>query len=40
MIDIKNVTYRYKSGKNALKDINLSIKDGEFVSIVGKNGSR
>lgn len=40
MIDIKNVTYKYKSGKIAIKDINLSIEDGEFISIVGKNGSR
>jgi ABC-type phosphate/phosphonate transport system ATPase subunit len=40
MIELKNVCYTYKNGKEAIKDINLTIKDGEFVAIIGKNGSR
>lgn len=41
MIEIKNVKFKYNiEEKNyVLNDINLTIKDGEFVSILGKNGS-
>ena len=39
MIRIENVTYRYKKGKDILKDINLKIQDKETVAIMGKNGS-
>lgn len=39
MIQIQNVNYKYKNGYNALKNINLTIQNGEFVAIVGKNGS-
>ena len=40
MIKLENVSFKYKAGKEVLKDINLEIKEGEFVSIIGKNGSR
>lgn len=39
MISIKNVTYRYKKGKDILKKINLEIQEKETVVIMGKNGS-
>lgn len=39
MIQIQNVNFKYKDGKEILKDINLNIKEGEFISIIGKNGS-
>jgi energy-coupling factor transport system ATP-binding protein len=40
ILSLKGVTYRYPgSRKRALKDINLEIKRGEFVGIVGRNGS-
>ena len=39
MINIENVSYKYKNGKNVLKNISFSIKNGEIVTIVGKNGS-
>lgn len=39
MIEINNVSYKYKSGNEVLKDINITINDGEFVAIIGKNGS-
>ena len=39
MITVNNLNYKYKTSEFALKDINLEIKDGEFISIIGKNGS-
>lgn len=42
MIEIKNLYKSYSSGINkvhVLKGINLSIKEGEFVSIMGSSGS-
>ena len=39
MISIKNVTYKYQNGYEALQDINVDISKGEFICIVGKNGS-
>jgi len=38
LIDIKNLTFE-KNGKIILYDINLSLKEGEVLSIIGKNGS-
>ncbi|MCI8384447.1 MAG: ATP-binding cassette domain-containing protein [Clostridia bacterium] len=39
MIKIENVTYRYKRGKDILKNVNLEIQDKETVVVMGKNGS-
>lgn len=42
MITLNNITKIYKTGKIevvALNDINLTIKEGEFVSIMGASGS-
>ncbi len=39
MIEIKNLGFKYKNGKEVLKNINLQIKEGEVISIIGKNGS-
>ena len=39
MISIKNLNYKYKTSNFSLNDINLEINDGEFVTIIGKNGS-
>lgn len=38
-ITIKNLVYSYDKENNVLKDINLSIKKGEFIGIVGLSGS-
>ncbi len=40
-IDFKNVSFKYskKAQKNALSDINLHIKSGETVGIIGSTGS-
>jgi len=40
MIKLENVSFKYKNENEVLKDINLEIKEGEFISIIGKNGSR
>ena len=37
-IDIKNVNFGYKDYEMVLKDINLSVKPGEMIGIVGKSG--
>ena len=39
MIECRNVYKRYKSGTNALYDVNMSIEQGEFVYIIGPTGS-
>ncbi len=39
MIELKDVNFKYKNGDMVLKDINLEIKEEEFVTIIGKNGS-
>lgn len=39
MINIENVTYRYKKGKDILKQINLRVEEKETIVIMGKNGS-
>ena len=39
MIEIKRVSKTYKSGTKALKDINITIDDGEYVFIVERSGS-
>ena len=39
IIELQNVTYCYESGMDALYDVSLSIKEGEFVALMGRNGS-
>ena len=39
MIKICNLNFKYKNSSNILKNINLEIKEGETVAIIGKNGS-
>ncbi|MCI5773366.1 MAG: ABC transporter ATP-binding protein, partial [Erysipelotrichaceae bacterium] len=42
MIELKNVYKEVKNGKNSLQileDINLTVNEGEFVTIVGASGS-
>jgi len=39
MIDVRDVFFSYPSGVQALKGVSLTIKDGEFVAIMGQNGA-
>lgn len=39
MIQLKNVSFQYKNADKILDNINLEINEGEFISIVGKNGT-
>ena len=38
-IEIKNCSKVYKNGVTAIADLNLEIKKGEFVFVVGQSGS-
>lgn len=39
MIEAKGVYFSYRNGVEALKDVSVTIKDGEFVAIMGQNGA-
>jgi len=39
IINFQNVSYSYTGGKNALEGINLSVKEGEFLAVMGENGA-
>ncbi|RDX38866.1 ABC transporter ATP-binding protein [Vibrio campbellii] len=39
LLAVRNLTYSYDGEKNALEDVNFDVKRGEFVSVLGKNGS-
>ncbi|MCG6302271.1 DUF3744 domain-containing protein [Vibrio vulnificus] len=39
LLDVRNLTYSYDGEKNALEGVNFNVQRGEFVSILGKNGS-
>lgn len=39
MIEISNICKTYENGNRALKNISISIEDGEFVFIMGRSGS-
>ncbi len=39
MIKFENVSFKYKNGENILENLNFEINEGEFISIIGKNGT-
>lgn len=39
MIEVKNLSYTYNGKDFALSDVNLTIRDGETVAVIGRTGS-
>jgi energy-coupling factor transport system ATP-binding protein len=39
LIDVKDLSYTYPNGTQALLDANIQVREGEFLAIVGHNGS-
>ncbi|NLK71261.1 MAG: cell division ATP-binding protein FtsE [Clostridiales bacterium] len=39
MVELKNVSVKYPSGVEALKNVNLTINDGDFAFVVGSSGA-
>ncbi|MDO6498635.1 ABC transporter ATP-binding protein [Photobacterium sanguinicancri] len=39
LLEVKNLSYSYDGERQTLKDISFTLNKGEFVSILGKNGS-
>lgn len=39
MIEIKNLCFKYDNGYEALKNINMEIKEGQIIGLIGENGS-
>ena len=39
MIEIKNISKKYKRNKKVINDVNLEIKDGEIFGFLGPNGA-
>ena len=39
MIEVKDLHFSYATGFEALKGINLTVEDGEFLAVMGQNGA-
>ncbi len=39
LLQLRSLTYSYDGERNALEDVSFDVQQGEFVSILGKNGS-
>ncbi|MCW4016445.1 MAG: energy-coupling factor ABC transporter ATP-binding protein [Candidatus Bathyarchaeota archaeon] len=39
MLEVKDLFYAYPTGLEALKGINLTVDDGEFLAVMGQNGA-
>lgn len=39
MISVENASFHYMSGQDVLHRVNLEVKDGEFLAVMGENGA-
>ncbi len=39
MIEIKNISFSYESGREVLRDVSFSVAEGESVGLIGANGA-
>jgi energy-coupling factor transport system ATP-binding protein len=39
MIEVKSVSFTYPGGVEALKNVSLTVQDGQFLAIMGQNGA-
>lgn len=39
LIEIRDVTYAYENGKTALNHVNLTIRQGDYLALIGQNGA-
>ena len=39
ILTAENVTFSYNERKDVIKNVSLSINEGEFIAIIGRNGS-
>lgn len=40
MIELKNISFKYElQEEKTIKDLNLHVREGEFIGVIGKNGS-
>jgi len=39
LLEVNDLTYRYEDGTPALRGIDFTVEDGEFIALIGQNGS-
>ncbi|MEE8632553.1 MAG: ATP-binding cassette domain-containing protein [Candidatus Bathyarchaeia archaeon] len=39
MIDVKRVSFTYPNGTEALREVSIRVRDGEFLAVMGQNGA-
>lgn len=39
ILSLKNITFSYQKGRQVIKDLNIDIKKGEFIGIIGLSGA-